>query len=187
MAAVTNLSTQLAGETGTFSGGLGGAPTQLRSTWRAKPTRHLFSYAQGASAGNVGDQIVIAYAPPTAVLYDWYIAYSAMGTSATFSLGKIDPNYPAGSQLTAAAFDAAFSVAAAGTHRFVGFPGSVADSQTLNTPGYGIGNDPEGDGSTDQGIPNYGSAWLSIVIVDAATAIPASATFTGWVDLIIGN
>lgn len=174
MSTVAYNSTEIQGTLGTFSGGLGGAPTDGRAVWKAKPTRIKFSFTQGAAQGNLGDTIRIADLPPTAWVYDWVLVNSASASSSV-SLGKIDGNSLV---VSATYFSAAFSVSSAAISR------PVATSPLPIV----VGPDPAGDDSSAaQSIPNYGSAFSQVILTVSGAGLAANMTINGYLDVVLGN
>lgn len=171
--AVAYTSTEISGTLGTFTGGLGGAPTNLRSTDYSKPEIIDFHFTQGASQGNVNDTIDLAYLGVTDKLYDGLVVWSAGGAGVQLDIGLVDSNNSANNSATK--FMNAQNIATAGSQRLV------------NAGGIQVGVDPAGDQTTGNIAPNYGSGKITIQAKIVGAGLAAAATISGYLMVVRGN
>ena len=177
-------STELATLVGAFSGGLNGAPGKIRASSRSKVRAVEFHYQQ-SGAGNIGDNIEIADLFPTDRLCDYMLLNDTSTASVTFAICGWDRNLHGGVTLQSKGggatpdytYDSAFSVATAGVFRpTVNFTGPVE-----------VGVDPNGDQSTGNVPPGYGSFPVQIFIKVAGAGIATSTNVRGYLLVDVGN
>ena len=157
---------QLSQGTATATAGLAGGPNLARSTEDAGPIRvkhATFTIPASGAGSQIADVIVLCNLGVFSRFYYAYVATSAWGTSATLSIGKIDPNNS--SNTDSAHYAALTSVAAAGSF----LTGLAVGEQ--------VGVDPTG-ASTDTGnaAPYFGSADIQITATIAGAAPTAAGT-----------
>lgn len=181
MSAATFNSTELNLLVGSFSGGLGGAPGMIRSTQISKVRAVEFTYTQSGS-GTAGDAIVLAELPPTARLLDYMFTTSQNSSSTSVAIGVYDRNkhsgngMPNGGSLDTT-LDAAYSVATAGVFR----PSSANVIRTQ------VGSDPNGDDSSNNVVPGFGSSTVQVVMLTSTAGFVASTKVSGYLLVDIGN
>jgi hypothetical protein len=174
----TYLSDQLYSlQSSTTVGGVAGGPQQIRGAeYRGKlKWRHFTLSNSGAAVPSpslggaslaIADVIVLGGAKVIERMVFGRVFFSAWGTSATLSIGKIDPNNS--SNTAAAHYKALTSVATAGNWDF--------DTNI----GEQIGADPEGDQSTGNTAPEFGSADIEITATVAGATPASTATLNGY-------
>lgn len=149
----------------TAVGGLAGGPNLARSTEDSGPVRvkhATFTVPSGSGAGSqIGDIIVLANLGVFSRFYYAIVYNGAMGSSATISIGKIDPNNSTNTD--SAHYVALTSVTSAGNFLCA-----------LNA-GEQVGADPAGDQSTGNVPPAYGSQDVQITATVAGAALTAAA------------
>src|SRR5581483_994729 len=170
--AVAYTSTEIAAAIGTFTGGLGGAPDKKRSSDFGKALIVDFHFTQGASQGNVNDTIDILYAPPTYKLYDGLVVWTAGGAGVQLDMCVVDPNNASNNNATK--FMNAQNIANAGSQRL-----------TL-LGGIQIGTDPQGDQTTGNVPPNYGSGLVTVQLKVVGAGLAAAAQISGWLLVVPG-
>ena len=170
---------------GTFTGGLGGAPSQLRASQRSKAKAITFTYTQTAGAGNAGDSVAIARLFPTDILLDWMlnITANAPGANCLMNLGTKD-DY---GTIVGAKFDSAVAIAVLGVYRPGQTPinGTNIGLTTTSKLPLQVGTDPAGDGTSAQGIPNFGSGPITVQMLLYNAGIANNAAFGGY--LLVGT
>ena len=173
MTTVAYTSTEIGGLVGAFTGGLAGAPSQLRASQKDKITAISFHFVQGGNTGNVGDTIDLAYVVPTTYVYGGILIYSA-NASSTLAIGVVDLNNSANNSSNK--FLVATSLTSAGS---VPIQAGLMPLQA--------GKDPAGDESTGNTPPGYGSALVTIQAVIAGAGLQAAGTFNGYLLVSAGN
>lgn len=174
MTTVAYTSTEIAGVAGTFTGGLGGAPTLIRSSQKDKVTAIAFHFTQGGTQGNINDTVDLAYVTPTTYVYGGILIFSAGGSSNTSQVGLVDKNNSSNSNATL--FMAATSTASAGS--------LPIQNTTLPVQ---AGTDPAGDETTGNAPPGYGVLNNTIQLKFAGAGFAASATMNGYLLVSAGN
>jgi hypothetical protein len=162
---------------GTATAGVAGGPTQLRGTeFRAVAKFHRFTVEcaatnpmPNAAAGNFATTDIIVLTRMKVIERIWfgriYIG-AGWGTGVTLTIGKTDLNNS--SNTDAAHYKAATSVAAAGNFDL-----------DLNMTEQ-VGDDPIGDQTTGQKIPQFGSGdiWITATI---AGSVNTTGTLIGYI------
>ena len=174
MTTVAYTSTEIAGVAGTFTGGLGGAPTNIRSSQKDKITAIAFHFTQGGTIGNVNDTVDLAYVVPTTYVYGGILIFSAGGTSCAAEVGLVDKNNSSNSN--AALFMASTSVASAGS----------LPIQAVTMP-VQAGSDQAGDESTGNTPPGLGGLLNTIQLKFLTAGFAAAATMNGYLLVTAGN
>jgi len=170
---------------GAFTGGLGGAPLQLRASQRSKAKAITFTYQQAAGTGNVTDRITIARLFPTDILLDWMLNISNIlaGANCLLNIGTSD-DY---GTLNNSKFDSAIAIAVLGVYR----PGqtpinatNIGLTSTSQLP-LQVGTDPAGDQTSAQTVPNFGSGPISVTLCPYNAGIANNTKFSGY--LLVGT
>jgi hypothetical protein len=181
MSGVLVTSIEIGNLTGSFAGGLAGAPGMLRSTQRNKVRAIEFSYLQSGT-GNVDDEIVVAELNPTDRLLDYEYTTTVNVASATVEVGLYDRNLHAGAGIPAntevtTIVDPARSISTAGTFR---------PSATNILPKQ-VGSDPAGDESTGNVPLGYGSSTVQVVLTIEGAGLTDATTIKGYLLVSQGN
>jgi len=184
MTTVVYNSVELQGLVGTFTGGLGGAPSQIRASQRAKAKAINFTFVQTAGANNATDYVKIARLFPTDYLLDWMmnITANAPGANILMNMGKIDDYGTANN----AFFDSAIPIANLGVIR----PGQSSNGTALlatitSKLPVQVGTDPVGDQSSAQGVPNFGSGPITVTFTLYNGSAANNASYAGY--LLVGT
>ena len=162
MATVLSVNSTIALSGATASGGVAGAPTQVRSPQAAgKLQIGVDSYV---TAGTEATGTVIEWwpqMPVTSRLVYGTISWGALGSGALLSVGKVDPNNSANT-------DAVHYLNPATA-------ANVAGSALFNNNvGEQVGQDPLGDQSTGNTAPAFGAA--GIIVTSTITGATAAAS-----------
>jgi|SRR6185312_6821012 len=181
MAAKTFNSTEIAGLAGTFTGGLGGAPSFLRSTQRSHSRLIEFSYTQ-SGAGTAGDAIVLAELDPTDRIMGYQYTTTQTNTGVNATIGIYDRNLHSGAGMpNAGSLDSTLDPS-----RSIATAGVFTPSGTNVFPKQ-VGTDPAGDDSSNQGVPGYGSSTVQIVLLTSSAGLVDTATIKGYLIVAQGN
>jgi hypothetical protein len=145
------------------TGGIAGAPTQVRSTLAAGNSQVMLDSYVTAGTETTGD--VIEWYPqiePTATLHRLVLYFGPLGSGITVSFGKIDPNNSANTD---------------GVHYMALSAAAVAGSVEANLNLWEqVGTDPAGDQSTGQTAPGFGSLPIIITSTIGGGTVAASIT-----------